>query len=325
MPDECYAKIDDRIVGPMSTAKLKELAEDGRITPETAVRRGEDGEWIRAGRAKGLQPHFAIFDSSETTPEIITEVPVFRDLVSWRIRRRRPNLLIWALGIGSVVVGAYVLLLIALNDDSKPKHAQNAESSHGNVPVVEREQQESASTEVEDVEANDPPVIIRKLSLDDPFRKYWSAPWDVQSSFMLQLARETGRFTTLFYESTLIQYHNDVREERMFDDVLDFTIREVFARSEYPIIEHHADDFSVLNQDNNGFAWVRDSYSAKHDVCNSIASHLTRRDLLKVIDGVEKYYTNSQSLDKNRDVMISRVALRFAFDASMEAMKRIGG
>lgn len=40
--------------GPITSAQLKKLAADSKITPQTNVRIGETGEWTRAGKVKGL-------------------------------------------------------------------------------------------------------------------------------------------------------------------------------------------------------------------------------------------------------------------------------
>jgi hypothetical protein len=40
--------------GPFSSANLKKLADDGKITPTTSVRRGNDSAWVPASRVQGL-------------------------------------------------------------------------------------------------------------------------------------------------------------------------------------------------------------------------------------------------------------------------------
>jgi hypothetical protein len=43
-----YMKIDNEDCGPVTFATLEEYAEKGRITPDTLVREGTDGEWVFA-------------------------------------------------------------------------------------------------------------------------------------------------------------------------------------------------------------------------------------------------------------------------------------
>ncbi len=57
MSADWYLHLDDRQYGPLSAAELKRYASEGRMTPETLVRKGEEGTWVPASRVKGL--HFA--------------------------------------------------------------------------------------------------------------------------------------------------------------------------------------------------------------------------------------------------------------------------
>ena len=50
----CYFRSKNKVVGPITTTALKKLTEQGRITAKTLIRRGEDGEWVEAGRVGGL-------------------------------------------------------------------------------------------------------------------------------------------------------------------------------------------------------------------------------------------------------------------------------
>lgn len=49
-----YYDDDGRITGPCSPDELRELANNGLITPETRIRSGDDGDWTLAGTFKSL-------------------------------------------------------------------------------------------------------------------------------------------------------------------------------------------------------------------------------------------------------------------------------
>jgi hypothetical protein len=52
--DEWYVMTDGRTYGPMSSAMLKRLADEGDVTVDSLVRRGAAGKWTPAYRVKGL-------------------------------------------------------------------------------------------------------------------------------------------------------------------------------------------------------------------------------------------------------------------------------
>lgn len=54
MAKNWYVKHKGRVVGPASSAQLKQLASSGKISRETEVRLGEDGEWVSASSVQGL-------------------------------------------------------------------------------------------------------------------------------------------------------------------------------------------------------------------------------------------------------------------------------
>lgn len=54
MNRDWYVEHNGRIVGPITSAQLKQLAASSKINPDTKVRLGEDGEWVRAGKVQGL-------------------------------------------------------------------------------------------------------------------------------------------------------------------------------------------------------------------------------------------------------------------------------
>ncbi len=62
MANEWYVRIGEKEYGPFASAKLKQLADAGKISPETLVRLGTDGKWVPASKVKGL------FESAPTQP-----------------------------------------------------------------------------------------------------------------------------------------------------------------------------------------------------------------------------------------------------------------
>ena len=57
-------------LGPLSPSQLKKLAATGRLRKDDFVRKGTDGEWVRAGRVKGL---FKIQDGQANSEEPASE------------------------------------------------------------------------------------------------------------------------------------------------------------------------------------------------------------------------------------------------------------
>ena len=49
-----YVRVQGKVYGPYSAARLKMMAEEGRIVGDTPVRQGETGQWIVAEKYKGL-------------------------------------------------------------------------------------------------------------------------------------------------------------------------------------------------------------------------------------------------------------------------------
>lgn len=54
MSQSWYAKHNGKIVGPITSAQLKQLVGSGKINAETDVRLGDDGKWMHASSVKGL-------------------------------------------------------------------------------------------------------------------------------------------------------------------------------------------------------------------------------------------------------------------------------
>ena len=73
MPNDWYIKINNTEHGPLTSERLRQLAQQGKVTPETPLRKGPSGNWVRASSVKGLQFY-------TPTPEIeILENPVVVD------------------------------------------------------------------------------------------------------------------------------------------------------------------------------------------------------------------------------------------------------
>jgi len=54
MASKWYYKILGDIVGPVSSKDLRQKVSKGEITPDSEVRKGDDGEWIFAVKVYGL-------------------------------------------------------------------------------------------------------------------------------------------------------------------------------------------------------------------------------------------------------------------------------
>lgn len=54
MANEWYFQAKGRRFGPISTKLIKQQVEAGRVLPDTLVRKGEEGDWLPAGKVRGL-------------------------------------------------------------------------------------------------------------------------------------------------------------------------------------------------------------------------------------------------------------------------------
>ena len=73
MPSNWYVFDDGKQYGPIAGRKLKEWAAEGRITPQSKVRKGENGQWASASRVKGLFP--VMPKPEEMAPSVSSPVP----------------------------------------------------------------------------------------------------------------------------------------------------------------------------------------------------------------------------------------------------------
>lgn len=56
MQDHWYVQFSGREIGPVSSAKLRELALRSKITSDSLIRKGAQGNWVSASRVRGLFP-----------------------------------------------------------------------------------------------------------------------------------------------------------------------------------------------------------------------------------------------------------------------------
>ncbi len=56
MAAEWFLKVSNQVHGPMSAGELRQKAAAGLIGPETPIRKGADGQWVRAEKVQGLFP-----------------------------------------------------------------------------------------------------------------------------------------------------------------------------------------------------------------------------------------------------------------------------
>ena len=76
MANEWYVQHGGKQYGPMTSANLKKLAAEGKISPNTTVRLGSEGTWVPAARVQGLfaagqpaaAPRAAQFPAVDTPP-----------------------------------------------------------------------------------------------------------------------------------------------------------------------------------------------------------------------------------------------------------------
>ncbi|MCO6457106.1 MAG: DUF4339 domain-containing protein [Pirellulaceae bacterium] len=57
MAVQWYCRIGDQQLGPITADLLRQLAEQGQLTPDSLVRQGEAGSWVPASRVRGLYPN----------------------------------------------------------------------------------------------------------------------------------------------------------------------------------------------------------------------------------------------------------------------------
>ena len=71
MARQWYYQADGQIAGPLRSSELQAKVTEGVILPDTLIRPGKDGKWIRASRVKGLlapSPPSGTAQSTSTQP-----------------------------------------------------------------------------------------------------------------------------------------------------------------------------------------------------------------------------------------------------------------
>ena len=70
MATEWYVRVGSAEQGPFTSSALKQLALQGKVAPDTLVKRGTSGSWVPASAVRGLfaraagNPSFAINTAS---------------------------------------------------------------------------------------------------------------------------------------------------------------------------------------------------------------------------------------------------------------------
>jgi hypothetical protein len=54
MAADWFLNIADRIYGPYEAGNLRQFVQEGRLTPDTLIRKGEEGAWVAARQVTGL-------------------------------------------------------------------------------------------------------------------------------------------------------------------------------------------------------------------------------------------------------------------------------
>jgi len=71
MSDRWYYRLMGEKLGPISSSELKQLAESGKVAPDTVVRKGLDGDWVLAEKVRGLfePPSKSLETQPQTAPQ----------------------------------------------------------------------------------------------------------------------------------------------------------------------------------------------------------------------------------------------------------------
>ena len=127
MANEWYVEHGGKRYGPMTSAQLKKLAVDGKISPTTNLRSGSEGAWVPAGRVQGLfadgrapapsnaqrpaaapQPAFAPI-APPAPPPFSAPAPRVATVVPKAVPAMAPSIVPKILGALAVVFGALAL------------------------------------------------------------------------------------------------------------------------------------------------------------------------------------------------------------------------
>jgi len=111
MSNDWYIKINNAEHGPLSSDKLKQLAQQGKVTPETFVKKGASSTWSQASHVTGLFPIAA----SAGTPTTAVPLPKLGSpptiSTAWARSAEAKDNLVRNVAIGA---GAITVVIIAL-------------------------------------------------------------------------------------------------------------------------------------------------------------------------------------------------------------------
>lgn len=152
MGQSWYVKRDNKIVGPFTSAKMRELVANGKVTPKTRVRLGKNGKWGTASTVKGLFPE-PKSERHQAARETVTEI---------KNRRFRPFFVVAGLAsfivMGIVAIGMMPTIIMA------------RESSQRSVCSSHLEQISAALSQYHDKNGKLPPAY----TVDDQGRRLHS-------------------------------------------------------------------------------------------------------------------------------------------------------
>lgn len=135
MAIEWYVKNDDKQVGPISSAQLKELAVRQRITPQTQVRRSDRPEWVAAGAIKDL------FETQPTLPRA-PQPPVIAARPSAPSPKKSARGLFRPVIVGGGIASAAAIVAIgswAFRGGSAPNQEASAAAAPGHTEAAKAE------------------------------------------------------------------------------------------------------------------------------------------------------------------------------------------
>lgn len=132
MAEQWYISLRGRESRPLSAEELQQIATAGRIEPETLVRKGKQGQWVRAGDVRGL--NFVGLAGGSGPPPLppqtaaATNAPVGPAAGAKQRSAPRTWAARWAIGVG-VAIGAAAMLWVALLCRSGGQHDVEPESN----------------------------------------------------------------------------------------------------------------------------------------------------------------------------------------------------
>jgi hypothetical protein len=162
--------------GPISAQQLRQLAQAGRIQPQTLVWKEGYPGWVPAGSVKGLLPQITAVPPSAPpalAPPLLTPPP-FEDLI--RRPQARLGVLIGVIAGGVVVLGSLVVLLVILLNGNK-NDTETDDSKKADPPKLVEKPDKSKKEEVVEKPPMDPPAPKPvEFAADDLLAKFGANP-----------------------------------------------------------------------------------------------------------------------------------------------------